>query len=179
LIIVVSNSPLEPVDRFSMEVDALHEFCQFVGKNALIVHQKDPNLARAFENTGYTKILNKKGLVYDGKAEGMLIATVLAHLAGKRYIGFVDSDNYFPGAVEEYIREYAAGFTIAQSNYSMVRIAWHSKPKIVESKLFFRKWGRTTSNTNMLLNQLIGHYTGFETELVKTGNAGEHAMSMN
>jgi mannosyl-3-phosphoglycerate synthase len=26
---------------------------------------------------------------------------------------------------------------------------------------------------------MISHYTGFETELVKTGNAGEHAMSMD
>jgi hypothetical protein len=133
LIIVVSNSPLKPVDRFSMEVDALNDFCQFVGKNALIVHQKDAALADAFRNAGYTSILDSNGVVHDGKAEGMLIATVLAQLAGKKYIGFVDADNYFPGAVEEYIREYAAGFTIANSRYSMVRIAWHSKPKIVES----------------------------------------------
>lgn len=179
LIIVVSNSPLRPVDRFNMEVDALNDFCQFVGKRAVIVHQKDPVLAKAFEKTGYDAILNKKGIVYDGKAEGMLIATMLARLAGKKYIGFVDADNYFPGAVEEYVREYAAGFTIAQSDYSMVRIAWHSKPKIVESKLFFRKWGRTSANTNQLLNQLMSYYTGFETEIIKTGNAGEHALSMD
>jgi mannosyl-3-phosphoglycerate synthase len=178
LIIVVSNSPLKPVDRFSMEVDALNDFCQFVGKNALIVHQKDAALADAFRNAGYTSILDSNGVVHDGKAEGMLIATVLAQLAGKKYIGFVDADNYFPGAVEEYIREYAAGFTIANSRYSMVRIAWHSKPKIVESKLFFRKWGRTSANTNQLLNALVSHYTGFETEVIKTGNAGEHALSM-
>jgi mannosyl-3-phosphoglycerate synthase len=179
LIIVVSNSPLHPVDRFSMEVDALDDFCQFVGKSAVIVHQKDPALGRAFAKAGYPSILSKKGVVHDGKAEGMLIATLLAKLAGKKYIGFVDADNYFPGAVEEYVREYAAGFTIAQSRYSMVRIAWHSKPKIVESKLFFRKWGRTTANTNQLLNQLVSHYSGFETEIIKTGNAGEHALSMD
>ncbi|MEJ2083582.1 MAG: mannosyl-3-phosphoglycerate synthase [Acidobacteriota bacterium] len=91
---------------------------------------------------------------------------------------FVDADNYFPGAVEEYIREYAAGFAISRSDYSMVRIAWHSKPKIVESKLFFRKWGRTSSRTNEFLNRLISHYTGFDTEVIKTGNAGEHALTM-
>ncbi|NIM18682.1 MAG: mannosyl-3-phosphoglycerate synthase [Candidatus Latescibacteria bacterium] len=177
LIIVVSNSPILPIDRFSMEQDALNDFCNFVGKSALIVHQKDPNIARAFEKAGYTGILDEQGLVYDGKAEGMLIGTMLARLAGKKYIGFVDADNYFPGAVEEYIREYAAGFIISQSKYSMVRIAWHSKPKIAESKLFFRKWGRTTSNTNQLLNKLIAHYTGYETEIIKTGNAGEHALT--
>ncbi len=179
MIIIVSNSPTEPVDRFRMEQDALRDFCGFVGKNALIVHQKDDVVANAFEKTGYTSILNEDGTVRDGKAEGMIIGTVLAWLAKKKYVGFVDSDNYFPGSVEEYIREYAAGFTIRRSPYAMVRIAWHSKPKIVESKLFFRKWGRTSSNTNQLLNKLLSHYTGFETEIIKTGNAGEHALTMD
>jgi mannosyl-3-phosphoglycerate synthase len=162
-----------------MEQDAVRDFCTFVNKNVLIAHQKDPALAEAFRKTGYTQILDKKGNIRDGKAEGMLIATMLAHLAGKKYIGFVDADNYFPGAVEEYVREYAAGFKICKSRYAMVRIAWHSKPKIVESKLFFRKWGRTSANTNVLLNKLIAHYTGYETEIIKTGNAGEHAISMD
>jgi mannosyl-3-phosphoglycerate synthase len=179
MIIVVSNSPLEPVNRFKIEQDALRDFCLFAGKNALITHQKDPALVKAFKNAGYESILTEEGQIRDGKAEGMLIATILAKLAGKKYIGFVDSDNYFPGSIEEYIREYAAGFALSHSPYSMVRIAWHSKPKIVESKLFFKKWGRTSTNTNNLLNKLISHYTGFETEIIKTGNAGEHAMSID
>jgi mannosyl-3-phosphoglycerate synthase len=178
MIIIVSNSPRQPVDRFAMEKDALREFCMFTGKKALIAHQKDQYLAQAFQNAGYTSVLDKSGIIRDGKAEGMLVATILAHLAGKKYIGFVDADNYFPGAVEEYVREYAAGFSISTSPYTMVRIAWHSKPKIVESKLFFRKWGRTSSRTNAMLNSLLSHYTGFETEIIKTGNAGEHALSM-
>lgn len=179
LIIIVSNSPMGPVDRFAMEKDALRDFCCFTGKNALIAHQKDRIIGQAFQNAGYTSILDETGRVRDGKAEGMLVATVLAWLAGKKYIGFVDADNYFPGAVEEYVREYAVGFSISRSPYAMVRIAWHSKPKIVESKLFFRKWGRTSSRTNALLNSLMSHYTGFETEIIKTGNAGEHALSMD
>lgn len=179
LTIMVSNSPQAPIDRYSMEKEALENFFMFVNKKAFIVHQKDPLLAKAFKKVDYTSILNSKGQVRDGKAEGMLIGTLLAFLAGKRYIGFVDADNYFPGAVEEYVREFAAGFIMSQSRYSMVRIAWQSKPKIVESKLFFKKWGRTTENTNRLLNQLISHYTGFETEIIKTGNAGEHAMTMD
>jgi len=178
LIIMVSNSDLEPVDRFKMEQDMLHDFCTFTGKVAIIVHQKDPAIAKAFRNAGYRKILDKTHKIRDGKAEGMIIGTVLAKLTGKKYIGFVDSDNYFPGAVEEYIREYAAGFVLGSSPYTMVRIAWHSKPKIVESKLFFRKWGRASTNTNLFLNRLISHYTGFETEIIKTGNSGEHAMTM-
>lgn len=179
MIIIVSNSPRTPVDRFAMEEDALRDFSTFAQKNTLIVHQKDPTVAKAFENADYPSVLNKEGLVRDGKAEGMIMATMLARIMGKKYIGFVDGDNYFPGSVEEYIREYAATFSNSRSEYSMARIAWHSKPKIVESKLFFRKWGRTSSTTNTLLNKLISHYTGFETEIIKTGNAGEHAMSMN
>jgi mannosyl-3-phosphoglycerate synthase len=179
LVIIISNSPREPVDRFGMEVDALQEFCAFTRKRAMIAHQKDPAFAAMFENVGYHSILDEDGRIRDGKAEGMIIGTLLARLAGKKYIGFVDADNYFPGAVEEYVRVYAAGFTMSTSPYSMVRIAWHSKPKIVESKLFFKKWGRTSARTNALLNQLLAHYTGFETDIVKTGNAGEHAMTMD
>jgi mannosyl-3-phosphoglycerate synthase len=160
LIIIISNSPTSPVDRFNMEQDALRDFCTFVDKNAIIAHQKDPILARAFKESRYSDILDDKGMVRDGKAEGMLIATILAWMAGKEYIGFVDADNYFPGSVEEYIREYAAGFNICRSPYAMVRIAWHSKPKIVESKLFFKKWGRTSTNTNALLNDQDGQRRG-------------------
>jgi mannosyl-3-phosphoglycerate synthase len=177
LIIIVSNSPTRPVDRYTMEKEALRDFCNFVNKDALIVHQKDPLLAKAFKKAGYNSILNRKGEIRDGKAEGMIIGKILALLAGKKYIGFVDSDNYFPGAVAEYIHEYAAAFALSRSKYSMVRIAWHSKPKITESKLFFRKWGRTSENTNRFLNRLIAQYTGYETEIIKTGNAGEHAMT--
>ncbi|MFQ5798389.1 MAG: mannosyl-3-phosphoglycerate synthase [Bacteroidota bacterium] len=179
LIIMVSNSLLSPVDRFSMEQDALRDFCMFVGKNALIAHQKDPLLGKAFQRAGYSSILGDDGVVRDGKAEGMIVGKMLARLAGKKYIGFVDADNYFPGSVEEYVREYAAGFAVGRSRYIMVRIAWQSKPKIVESKLFFRKWGRTSTKTNALLNRLISHYIGFETEVIKTGNAGEHALTMD
>lgn len=179
LIIIVSNSPREPVDRFGMEEDALQEFCAFTRKRAMIVHQKDPAFAKLFCSVNYQEILDDDGQVRDGKAEGMIIGTLMAKLAGKKYVGFVDADNYFPGAVEEYVRAYAAGFAMSSSPYAMVRIAWHSKPKIVESKLFFRKWGRTSTRTNALLNKLLAHYTGFETEIVKTGNAGEHAMTMN
>lgn len=179
LTIIVSNSPTSPIDRYAMEKEALRDFCIFVNKNALIVHQKDPLWAKAFKEAGYTSILNKKGEVRDGKAEGMIIGKMLARFAGKKYVGFVDSDNYFPGAVSEYVHEYAAGFTISKSPYAMVRVAWHSKPKIIKSKLFFRKWGRTSENTNKFLNKLITDYTGYETEIIKTGNAGEHAMTVD
>jgi mannosyl-3-phosphoglycerate synthase len=180
LVIIASNSSRDPVDRFALEREAFARLAKFTGKQILVVHQKDKTIAEAFCRSGYDEILDPQtGLVRSGKAEGMIVATLLARLAGRRYIGFVDSDNYFPGAVLEYVREYAAGFVMSRSSHAMVRIAWHSKPKIVKDSLFFAKWGRTSRNTNRLLNSLMGEYTGFETEIIKTGNAGEHALTMN
>jgi mannosyl-3-phosphoglycerate synthase len=179
LVIVVSNSPREPTDRFFLEMESITNFCRFTRKQVLVVHQKDPLIGAAFGASGYPDILDENGTVRDGKAEGMMIGTVLANLLGRRYVGFVDSDNYFPGAVHEYVRDYAAGFLMHGSNHTVVRISWHSKPKIVAGSLFFAKWGRSSRRVNRALNQLIGHFTGFETDIVKTGNAGEHAISLD
>ncbi|GAI16289.1 unnamed protein product, partial [marine sediment metagenome] len=116
--------------------------------------------------------------VRDGKSEGMVIGLLVAMLAQKEYVGFVDADNYFPGAVWEYVKCYAAGFSISQSPYAMVRILWRYKPKI-SGEIYFRKWGRVSETTNKCLNSLISAKTGFETDIIKTANAGEHAMSIN
>lgn len=178
LVIIVSNSKRGPVDRFKIEKEALEHIGKFTKKDMFVVHQKDPKLAEACKAAGYDYILDDKGLIRNGKAEGMILSTILANLCGKKYIGFIDSDNYFPGAVHEYVQEYSAGFRHAKSDYSMVRIAWHSKPKIVESHLFFAKRGRASEHTNKMLNSLLSSYTGYGTEIIKTGNAGEHAMSM-
>ncbi len=177
-IIIVSNSAREPVDRYKIEKNALEQVAAFMKKDLLIVHQKDPALGKALAAAGYDYILDDNGIVKSGKCEGMILSTFLAHLCGKKYIGFIDSDNYFPGAVLEYVQEYSGGLYMSNSDYSMVRIAWHSKPKIVESNLFFAKRGRASEHTNKFLNQMISHYTGYGTEIIKTGNAGEHAMSM-
>jgi mannosyl-3-phosphoglycerate synthase len=177
-VIIVSNSPREPVDRFNMEQNAVDNFRTFTKKNLVIVHQKDPVVAQAFARCGYEHLLDESGLIRNGKAEGMMLGLMLARLAGKKYVGFVDVDNYIPGAVMEYVREFATGFALSKSHYAMVRTLWHSKPKVVESKLYFAKYGRTSVVTNEYLNRLIGYPTGFETEVIKTGNAGEHALSM-
>lgn len=180
LTLIVSNSDRSPVDRFAIERDAFNRFARFTQKQVLVVHQKDPNMAALCQAAGYTDILDEvEGRVKNGKAEGMILAKLLVSLSGCRYIGFIDADNYFPGSVHEYIREYAAGFYMSNSCYSMVRIHWHSKPKIIGDALFFAKWGRTSKQTNHFLNSLITAYTGYETEIIKTGNAGEHAMTMN
>lgn len=178
-VIVVSNSPREPIDRFNLEKEALENYGKFTGKKILVVHQKDPGLAKAFVDAGYSEIIDEQGLVRSGKAEGMIVGTLMAKWMGKKYVGFVDSDNYFPGAVLEYVYEYAAGFAMSHSTNTFVRISWHSKPKIMESSLFFAKWGRSSVNSNMMLNRLLTHFSGYETEIVKTGNAGEHALTVD
>lgn len=179
LVIVVSNSPREPIDRYFLEQESIANFCRFTRKQVLIVHQRDPIVGAAFAAAGYSDLLDETGCVRKGKAEGMMIGTVIARMMGRRYVGFVDSDNYFPGAVNEYVREYAAGFLMHGSDHTVVRISWHSKPKIVEDALYFAKWGRSSRHCNRGLNRLLSHHTGFETEIVKTGNAGEHAMSLD
>ena len=178
-IIVVSNSARGPVDRFQLEKEAISNFARFTNKKVLVVHQKDAGIAKAIELAGYADLLGEDGLVRSGKAEGMIMGTLLARWLDKRYIGFVDSDNYFPGAVHEYIQEYAAGFEMFDTNHTFVRISWHSKPKVMENSLFFAKWGRSSVQSNRALNMLLTHYSGYETEIVKTGNAGEHALTLD
>lgn len=177
--IIISNSQREPVDRFRMEQGMVDTFCRYAKKRYVIAHQRSPELAQIFRDGNYPHLLGDDGLMCNGKAEGMLAGITLAHLLGKKYVGFIDSDNYFPGAVFEYARLFAAGLSQSKSPYSMVRIQWHSKPKIVDSELFFAKWGRVSRVTNLYLNQLLSHYTGYETESLRTGNAGEHALSMD
>ncbi|NUQ44869.1 MAG: mannosyl-3-phosphoglycerate synthase [Phycisphaerae bacterium] len=180
LTILVSNSQRTPVDRFAIERDTFERFSKFTGKRVTVVHQKDPLLAAACQAAGYAEIVDEKtGLVKDGKAEGMILGTLLARLSGRKYLGFIDADNYFPGAVLEYVHEYAAGFAMSKSRFAMVRIFWHSKPKIIQDSLFFARWGRTSRQTNGHLNELIAEYTGFETDIIQTGNAGEHALTMD
>ncbi|WP_373549959.1 mannosyl-3-phosphoglycerate synthase [Haliscomenobacter sp.] len=176
--IVISNSKNEPIDRYRMERNMVDTFCRHAKKKYIIAHQRSAELARIFKDGGYPHLLDDQGLIRHGKAEGMLAGIALAHLAGKKYVGFIDSDNYFPGAVFEYVRIFSAGLSQSKSPYSMVRIQWHSKPKIVEGELFFTKWGRVSRITNQYLNLFLSHYTGYESEVLRTGNAGEHALSM-
>ena len=178
LTIIVSNSPRQPVDRYKLEKDALEQFNRFVGKNALILHQKDPGLSDALREVGYTSIFGSDDIVRNGKAEGMIIGMLLAKMAGKEYVGFIDADNYVPGAVNEYVKIFASGIAISNTPFTMVRVSWIYKPKVSENGLHFSKWGRVSEITNQYLNSLISYYTGFETEIMRTGNSGEHCMSM-
>lgn len=161
-----------------MEVEMVRQYSRFVDKKIIIVHQKDSFLATFFKNKGYESILDPDFNIRDGKAEGMVIGVILAKIYNKDMVGFIDSDNYVPGAVNEYVKIFAAGFGMSPAPYCNVRVSWVYKPKIRDNSLQFAKWGRISEVTNRHLNTFLSYITGFETEVIKTGNSGEHAFSM-
>ena len=176
-IIIVSNSKREGPNVFKQEVDLVKHFYSLTKSRIVMVHQRDPGIGEAFREVGYTDILDGES-VRSGKGEGMIIGVLLAKALGAKYVGFVDADNYIPGSVNEYVKDYVAGFLMSESDYSMVRLSWRHKPKVSTRGLYFRKWGRVSEITNRYMNALFGVATGFETSIIVTGNAGEHAMSM-
>lgn len=179
LIVLISNSSRRPVDRYDIEVQTVEQYCQLAERPAITLHQRDPGLAAAVKAAGLSELIDDDGLVRVGKGEAMLVGLAMAALTGRRYLGYIDADNFVPGAVNEYCRAYAAAMHLADSPYAMARISWHSKPKLRDGKLFFSRRGRTSQLTNQFLNQLIGEYCGFGTEVVATGNSGEHAMTLD
>jgi mannosyl-3-phosphoglycerate synthase len=179
LIVLVSNSDRTPVDRYEIEAQTVEQFCRLAGRPAIAVHQRDPGVAGAFKAAGMPELIDDAGLVRGGKGEAMLIGMALAAMTGRQYVGYVDADNYVPGSVHEYCKAYAAGLHLAGSPYAMVRISWHSKPKLRDGRLFFSRKGRSSQITNEWLNRLLAEYSGFGTEVIATGNAGEHAMTLD
>jgi mannosyl-3-phosphoglycerate synthase len=178
LIIIVSNSPRSPVDKFATEVETSRQLARFMDKKLVIIHQQDKGLAEVFKKVGYHSILDNNGNVREGKAEAMVIGMLIAKMYHRGYVGFIDGDNYIPGAVNEYVKIFASGFCMSTSPYCNVRVSWVFKPKIKDSSLYFAKWGRISEVTNKYLNTLLSHISGFETEVIKTANSGEHALSM-
>jgi len=178
LIIIVSNSGRKPFDQYKNEKETINQFNKFVNRKIILIHQRDPGLYSAFNEVGYTDILQGKK-VRSGKGEGVLVGLILAKIAKKDYVGFVDADNYVPGAVNEYVKNFDTGFSLASSPYSMVRISWLYKPTVTETSFYFSKWGRVNEYANKYLNRLISLRTGFGTEIIKTGNSSEYAISMS
>jgi mannosyl-3-phosphoglycerate synthase len=176
--IIVSNSPRQPVDRYKLEKESLQQFNRFANKNALIIHQRDEGLAETLRELNYNELIGSDQLIRNGKAEGMVLGMLLAKMANKEYVGFIDGDNYVPGAVNEYVKIFASGIAMSDTPYKMIRVSWIYKPKISESGIYFSKWGRVSEITNHYLNSLVSYYTGFETEVMRTGNSGEHCMSL-
>lgn len=177
-ICMVSNSRRKEAPSFDAEMDLVDHFYNTTRHPICVVHQKDEGLGAALREAGYDGILDEQGKVRSGKAEGMMVALLLAKHFKKKYIGYIDADNYVPGAVNEYVTDFSAGMAMANSPYTLVRLHWKHKPKIVGDELHFRKWGRVSETTNKYLNQLIAEQTRFGTEIMRTGNAGEHAVTM-
>jgi mannosyl-3-phosphoglycerate synthase len=179
LIILVSNSNRASLDRYHVEVQLLENFCKDTGRSALAIHQKDSGLAQAFSDIGASALIAEDGLIHSGKGEGMFLGMALAAMTGREYIGFVDADNFIPGSVSEYCKVYAAGLHLADSPDSMVRVSWSSKPKERDGRLMFDRKGRSSRVVNEWLNNLLQQYSGYGTEIITTGNAGEHAMTLS
>jgi mannosyl-3-phosphoglycerate synthase len=177
LIVLVSASDREPIDRYEIETGLLERFCHSAERPGVAVHQDDRGLADALSQAGMAQLVEGT-TVRRGKGEAMLVGMLIAALADKDHVGFIDADNYVPGAVHEYIKAFAAGMHLAPTPYAMVRISWQSKPKVEDGRLVFNKWGRTTQNTNHFLNLLLSLYNGFGTEVIRTGNSGEHAITL-
>ncbi len=178
MVIIVSNSQRAPVDRYAMEVETVRQLGRFMDKRIVMLHQRDPKVGEVLKKLKYNSILDSAGKVRAGKAEGMVLGLMIAKMYHKDYVGFIDADNYVPGAVNEYVKIFAAGFGMAASPYCNVRISWVFKPKVRNNSLQFSKWGRVSEITNRSLNSLLSSVTGFETDIIKTGNSGEHALSM-
>jgi len=178
LVIIVSNSSRKPVDRFAMEIETVRQMSRYMDKRLVILHQQDSGVADAFRKVEYLSIFDSSGSIREGKAEGMMIGTLIAKMYHRDYVGFIDGDNYVPGAVNEYVKIFAAGFGMSTTPYCNVRVSWLYKPKVKDSSLHFAKWGRISEVTNRYLNAILSHVTGFETEVIRTANSGEHALSM-
>ena len=57
LIVLVSNSDRQPVDRYAMEADSVEQFCRFAERPAIAVHQRDPGLAAALRAAGMPEMV--------------------------------------------------------------------------------------------------------------------------
>ncbi len=177
-VVVVSASELQPIDRFQLEREVIDEFVMSTKRDVLHIHQRDAVVAAAVE-AAMPELLEATGLVRWGKGEAMLIGAMIARGLESRAVGYIDADNYVPGAVNEYVRIFSATIASSPSEHTMGRISWQSKPKVQDGDLVFNRWGRSTTVSNRVLNELLSHYLGEGTRIVTTGNAGEQVMSMS
>jgi len=67
---------------------------------------------------------------------------------------------------------------IAESDYSMIRIKWPFKGKLASSDMYLRRRGRVSRITNRIMNMALSRIRRVETDIIKTGNSGEHAMTI-
>ncbi|KAK0736417.1 mannosyl-3-phosphoglycerate synthase, partial [Apiosordaria backusii] len=191
-VILVSNCSHRHGDNgWEAQARMLAEFCTW-GREGCFVHQKYPRAATAFREAGVPEVIDPAtGTLRNGKGEGMYLGIAMAqsYFSQRRYIGFIDADNRVPGSVTEYCKAYAGGFALVQRSFAkngtepedvMVRICWASKPKhnSETGRIEFVKEGRSSRIVNAFLNKLFA-VQGKEKDFITTGNAGEHAMTMD
>jgi len=180
LVILVSASSREPVDRYSYEVDLARSIYSATRRGIIVVHQHDPAWGEALRGTPLEGMIDEKtGTVRKGKGEGMLLGVLVAAAVGAQYVGFIDSDNYIPGAAHEYAWIYYAGFSMSATPYTMIRIKWPFKGKLAASDVYLRRRGRVSRITNTILNYALTLQRKVETDIVQTANSGEHALSID
>ncbi len=178
LIIIVSASSRKPVDIYRHEVELARSIHMNTRRGILIVHQRDPTWTHVLSGTKLEDMIGEDGIVRKGKGEGMLLGALIAAALGYEYIGFIDSDNYVPGSAHEYAWIYYAGFSLSEGPYTMVRIKWPFKGKLAAGDMYLRRRGRVSRVTNSVLNYALSIWRRIETDIIRTGNSGEHAMSM-
>ncbi|KAI2484964.1 mannosyl-3-phosphoglycerate synthase [Pyrenophora tritici-repentis] len=200
LVILVSNSTHE---KFEHECELLKQLCDDTERQGIIIHQQNSALAHAFCAANMPEVVNQTTTpnhVCNGKGEAMMIGVLLAKLANKQFVGFIDADNLVPGSVHEYCKVFAAGinyslskagqfdttrstqdFLLPTNSHAMVRIKWNSKAKVVDNEITFPETGRSSRVVNKWMNELLQgiHGDGACAEMIQTANAGEHAMDIN
>jgi len=175
-VVLVSASSQKPLNVYDIEVDIAESVYRDTGRTIVVVHQRDPVFAE-FLREYLPNIVDEHGLVRYGKGEGMLIATLLAEGLKAENVGFIDADNYIPGAAFEYSLIYYTLLGLTSSRYKMVRIFWSYKAHNTQN-IFFRRFGRVSSIVNMILNKALSQKRRVETDIIKTSNSGEHAMTI-
>jgi mannosyl-3-phosphoglycerate synthase len=177
-VILVSNSQREPLNMYKVELDIARTIFKNTGRTIIILHQKDKVLA---DNLAphLPSIIGEDSLVKDGKGEGMLIGAIIADALGAENIAFVDADNYIPSVVLEYALIYYTTLSMSESKYKMARIYWGYKAWMSPDELYYRRMGRASSIVNALFNKVLSYRRRVETDIIKTSNSGEHAMSMD
>ncbi|MEM1830554.1 MAG: mannosyl-3-phosphoglycerate synthase [Desulfurococcaceae archaeon] len=175
-VIVVSNSQKFPLNIYKLEQDIAKMLYKTTGRTIIVVHQKDQVIADRLREA-LPLIIDEKQRVRDGKGEGMLIGVLLADALRAENVAFVDADNYIPSVVLEYALIFYTALSASESKYKMVRIYWSHKAWFAE-QLYLRRTGRASTLVNSVFNKILSFRQRKETDIIKTSNSGEHAMSI-
>lgn len=175
-IIVVSNSQQYPLNIYKLEKDIAKMLYKTTGRTIIVVHQKNQVIADQLRDV-LPSIIDEESRVRDGKGEGMLIGLLIADAIRAENVAFIDSDNYIPSVVLEYALIFYTVLSSSESKYKMVRLLWSHKAWFSE-ELYFRRMGRVSNLVNNVFNKILSYRQKIETDIIKTSNSGEHAMSM-